>query len=185
MLLKGVSLFLVLLMIYSSVPVSVFATVDLTETQTELVTEEETTEPQTEGEEPGGSIEEELQEYSYAVNEDNTLIITAYNGEEKFVTIPETIDEMTVVAIGDNAFANNTNILEVTIPEGVTEIDESAFADCPQLRNVLVPESVVTISETAFEATANFTILCFEKSYAHTFAKKQELGFKLFTSAEE
>lgn len=68
---------------------------------------------------------------------------------------------------------------------GITEIGEGAFAGCPQLRNVLVPESVATISETSFEATANLTILCFGKSYAHTFAKKQELGFKLITSSEE
>ena len=188
MLLRGISLFLVLLMVYSSVPVPAFATMDLTETtetQTEILTEGETTEPTTEGGETEEPVEEELPEYSYAVNEDNTLVITAYNGEEKFVTIPATIDEMTVVAIGANAFANNTTILEVAIPEGVTEIGESAFAGCPQLRNVLVPESVATIFETSFEPTANLTILCFEKSYVHTFAKKQELGFKLITSAEE
>ena len=42
MLLRGISLFLVLLMVYSSVPVSAFATVDLTElTQTEPSTEGE------------------------------------------------------------------------------------------------------------------------------------------------
>ena len=185
MLLKSVSLFLVLLMIYSSVPVSAFATVDFTDTQTELITEEDTTAPQTEGEEPGEPIEEELPEYSYAVNEDNTLVITAYNGEEKFVTIPATIDEMTVVAIGDNAFANNTTILEVTIPESVIEIGEEAFVGCPQLRNVIIPDTVLSVSDTAFETNCNLTILSFYKSAAYYAAKSAEVDFKIVDTIEE
>ena len=133
MLLKGVSLFLVLLMIYSSVPVSVFATVDFTETQTELITEEETAEPQIEGEEP---IEEELPEYSYTVNEDNTLVITAYNGSDAIVDIPEIIDAKSVTIIGSGAFANNEEILEVTIPDSVTAIESEAFSNCNNISSI-------------------------------------------------
>ena len=137
MLLRSISLFLVLLMIYSSVPVSVFAIGDLTETQTELVTGEETIESQTEGEETEEPIGEEIPEYSYTVNEDNTLVITSYNGKDAVVKIPETIEDKIVKIIGSGAFANNENILDVTIPDSVTTIENEAFSNCNQLVHII------------------------------------------------
>ena len=57
----------------------------------------------------------------------NGLTITGYNGNSATVTIPSTIDGYKVGAIGKQAFANNTTIRTLTIPEKITRIGPEAF----------------------------------------------------------
>lgn len=48
------------------------------------------------------------------------------------------------------AFSNNTNITQVTIPEGFTTIDYSAFENCTNLSSVSIPSSITYIDDSAF-----------------------------------
>lgn len=48
------------------------------------------------------------------------------------------------------AFSNNTNITQVTIPEGFTTIDYSAFENCTNLYSVSIPSSITYIDDSAF-----------------------------------
>lgn len=74
-----------------------------------------------------------------------------YKGD---VTIPASVEykgkKWTVTAIGDNAFANNTEITGVSIPNTVTTIGERAFVICPGLTSIVIPNSVTTIGNMAF-----------------------------------
>ena len=80
---------------------------------------------------------------SLAVQDEFTIesfTLTAYNGdgiekdgEKGVVIIP---DGKNIMAIGERAFADNTKITKVIIPQTVTEIGERAFVGCTNLKEV-------------------------------------------------
>ncbi|MGL4607690.1 MAG: leucine-rich repeat protein [Eubacteriaceae bacterium] len=83
----------------------------------------------------------------------NTATVTSYDGSQGFeIDIPPTVmDGLTsysVTAIGYAAF-EDTGLIRVSIPEGVTTIEDYAFFN-NQLISVTVPEGVTTIGEWAF-----------------------------------
>lgn len=80
----------------------------------------------------------------------STATITKYLGKGSVVEIPESLDGVTVKAIGEVAFSSNEDITEVTIPEGVESIGAEAFLNCPNLEFVDIPDSVTTIEELTF-----------------------------------
>lgn len=49
------------------------------------------------------------------------------------------------------------DVVNVTIPEGITEIGPEAFSDCAWLKTVSLPESVTTIGQAAFMACISLT----------------------------
>lgn len=64
-------------------------------------------------------------DYIYEVD-GNQVSIDKYIGNDTKVAIPETLDGKKVTSIGYEAFCD-TDVVEVTIPEGVTGINGSAF----------------------------------------------------------
>ena len=64
----------------------------------------------------------------------------------------------TVTIIGNAAFANNRNLTEVILQEGVVNIGAQAFQDCRNLRNVVLPSTLTAISYNAFRSCAISTI---------------------------
>ncbi|MDE7213299.1 MAG: leucine-rich repeat domain-containing protein, partial [Anaeroplasmataceae bacterium] len=52
--------------------------------------------------------------------------------------------------IESNAFNNRSNILSITINDGVKSILEYAFQRCSNLTSIIIPDSVETIEEMAF-----------------------------------
>lgn len=83
-------------------------------------------------------------------NNPNGLTITDYTGSTVKLVIPTEIDGKKVTAIGENAFANFTELIEVTVPENVSQIDEGAFYYCDKLENVKLPDGLKKIAEDAF-----------------------------------
>ncbi len=53
--------------------------------------------------------------------------ITAYNGNAVNLIVPEKIDGKTVNAIGDNAFENHSEIVNISIPVTVKDVGSNAF----------------------------------------------------------
>lgn len=91
-------------------------------------------------------------DYEYEVNEDDTVTITRYNGEEKNVTIPSKIDGKQVTTIGGYAFENSRQFLQsVVIPSGVVRIKERAFQYCEKLQTVTLPEGLKVLEDAVFE----------------------------------
>lgn len=62
-------------------------------------------------------------------------IITKYNGTDKNILIPDTIDNKPVKAIGKNSF-KGTSIESVVFPESILSIGDNAFMDCSCLKEV-------------------------------------------------
>ena len=89
-------------------------------------------------------------DFEYTVSESGAEI-TAYNGTDAKVQIPETVDGAKVVSIGNYAFNNCTSLESITIPEGVTKIGYGAFNGCKNLSEVVLPDSLITLDNYAFE----------------------------------
>jgi len=96
-------------------------------------------------------------------------VLEKYNGNEKFVIIPEGVTEIGIRAFAENknitnvvfpasltsvmagAFLRCTGLTSVRIPEGVTLIGSGAFYECTSLVGVTLPESLTRIDEFAFQ----------------------------------
>ena len=72
-----------------------------------------------------------------------------------------------VTNIGDFAFARCTNISSITIPNSVTKIGSSAFAECTLLTSVIIPNSVTSIGHDAFRYCSNLSSVIIGTSVAN------------------
>lgn len=115
---------------------------------------------------------------SFNVNEEGVLTsvegISEINNE---VVIPSRVNDIDVIEIGDNVFADNLfikklvipesvkslgnkmcygakNLEEVVLPNNITVIPDYAFENCSSLTNINIPTSLVQIRANAFSQTA-------------------------------
>lgn len=79
---------------------------------------------------------------------DENGVITAYNGIETELVIPEEVDGIAVVEIGDKAF-DKKGLTSVEIPDTVTIIGEYAFSG-NDLTSMNLPQNLETIKKRAF-----------------------------------
>ncbi len=93
--------------------------------------------------------------YKFNTYHDGTAEIIGYDGSETEIVIPDTINNCTVTSICYSAFADNTTITSVTIPETVTFIDLNAFYGCTNLADITIPDSVEHIN-CRFDSTAYY-----------------------------
>jgi len=95
-------------------------------------------------------------DFNYIINDDdNTITITKYLGEEISPIIPNEIDGKQVTVIGQSAFERNLKIKTVTIPTGVIVISSQAFIFCENLEEISLSETVNEIGSNAFLACTN------------------------------
>jgi len=96
-------------------------------------------------------------EFSYYANDDGTITVSGYNKSDAVMEIPSEIDGKTVTAIADEAFENNSNLTDVTLPEGLLSIGRFAFANCRNLTHIALPDSLEKISDFAFNYCKSLT----------------------------
>jgi len=94
--------------------------------------------------------------FAYSVN-GGTVTITKLLGTDAAVTIPNTIANLPVTSIGDDAFYECNSLKTVTIPDSVTSIGSNAFEYCTSLASVTIPDSVTSIGDLAFESCPSLT----------------------------
>ena len=120
--------------------------------------------------EVGGEPSEKRALFSYRQGEEG-LWLTAYHGDAREVVVPATLEGVPVYGIDENAFAGQTRIVSVVLPEGVKSIGWFAFSGCVSLRSITLPESLSHISYGAFEGCGtSLTISCARDSYAEQYA---------------
>lgn len=108
--------------------------------------------------------------YTYDVDQTSgNATITGYSGTDTSLTIPDTLGGSQgnpgypVTVIGPLAFATQTDLEAVEIPETVTDIQAGAFSGCSALESVIIKNDVNQngvkhIGDSAFDGTAIGTI---------------------------
>lgn len=66
------------------------------------------------------------------------------------LVIPDTIEGVTVKAIGQQAFNNNDTLVSIELPDSVELIDQHAFNNCAVLETVKMPANLMKIESYAF-----------------------------------
>ena len=74
-------------------------------------------------------------DFEYSIK-DNNAIITKYTGAGGALTIPSTMNKLTVTGIAANAFIGRKTLTSVSVPDGITSIGDIAFGDCEKLAKV-------------------------------------------------
>lgn len=129
-----------------------------TEQATEITTEQSTSEESTEE-----TTEEETEETTTQIVGDfaaigSTLFIVNDNGMNTFKEqvdsnkIKEVVIKEGVTFIGDESFADFSEMINITIPSTVTSVGEDAFRNCDKLVSIVLPDSITTLGEGTFAA---------------------------------
>lgn len=74
--------------------------------------------------------------------------LLSYSGNKTCLTIPQTVNGITVKSIGENAFSDS-EITEIILPDTVTLIYNEAFSNCKMLKT-LYSKNASVINEKAF-----------------------------------
>ena len=82
-----------------------------------------------------------------------------------------------VTQIGKGAFLNCSSLTSITIPEGVNAIGPDAFYDCSSLTSITIPESVTSIGLWAFWNCSSLTSITIPESVT-------EIGYQAFDNCD-
>ncbi len=124
---------------------------------------------------PSAGEEEDPLAALFAAEElpDGSLVLTRYRGSSSRPAIPREIGGKTVSAIGDYAFAGNTTVAAITLPDSITSVGahafdtavaltqiefradevalgEGALANCDSLRTVTLPAAQTSLPDQLF-----------------------------------
>ena len=88
--------------------------------------------------------------YTYTLDDANRATITGYSGNATALYIPGEIDGHEVVAIGDRAFENRTDLRTVMIPDSLEKIEFEAFRGCDKLENIKLSENLTIVGYGVF-----------------------------------
>ncbi len=80
----------------------------------------------------------------------DTVEISKYTGSAMNLTIPDTLNGMTVTQIASYAFQNSAGIYYVTLPDTLETIGIGAFLNCSYLMTVVLPASLQTVENYGF-----------------------------------
>ena len=81
------------------------------------------------------------------------IIITAYNGNDRTVTVPESIDGKTVIAIARGAFSNKS-MTELIMSRRMLLIEDGAFVGCSSLETIYYPDGIYYIGNAALDSAS-------------------------------
>lgn len=87
--------------------------------------------------------------FSYNLLANGTYEISEYNGTSTPVTIPSAVNGKPVTQIGDYAFVRQP-LTGVVIPSSIKVIGSSAFLECSNLISVTLNNGLEIISDNAF-----------------------------------
>ena len=76
-------------------------------------------------------------------------------------------------------FSGCVKLQKVNIPKKCTYIGINTFRNCKSLRKLTIPKSVKKIDKTAFRGCKKLTLCVKKGSYAHKYAKKYHIKYKL------
>jgi hypothetical protein len=98
----------------------------------------------------------------YSISE-NAITVTAwaYSGA---VTVPDTINKLSVTTISGYAFSDCTSLTSLTVGNSVTSIGDQAFSNCSGMTNVALGTSITNIGNYAFSGCIGLTTIYIPRS---------------------
>jgi hypothetical protein len=96
-------------------------------------------------------------QFSYTTNNGTITIFGETWLPGGAVTIPSTINGLSVTSIGGGAFEDWFSLTSVTIPDSVTNIADFAFDGCTGLSSVTIGSGLVSIGDWAFASCSSLT----------------------------
>ena len=94
-------------------------------------------------------------EFTYTVLTGNNIAITGYTGTRTEISIPAEIDGYTVLQINAKAFAGNTTLTKVKLPDTVENVDTYVFQNCTALTDFVAGSRMKTVSEGMFDGCSS------------------------------
>lgn len=117
------------------------------------------------------------------VKENGGITLTGYTGKLTSVVIPERIDGLPVLKIGERAFAE-TSVRSVVLPSSCVEVDWFAFLGCYALNTVYISGGVSEIGYGAFDSCSRaLVIYCESDSYAERYARSFGIAYEHINEA--
>lgn len=113
-------------------------------------------------------------------NKDFSQLIAYPSGKNGVYTIPNN-----VTSIGNYAFSNCANLINIAIPDGITSIGYWTFKNCINFTSINIPNNVTNISGAAFDNCPNLTIYCNQNSYAETYAIEEGIPYVIIDNPAE
>ena len=98
--------------------------------------------------------------FTYVTNADNTLMVSGYTGVSGPVTIPTSVNGMTVVGIQAHAFDGNYSLTDVTVPGTVTNIQSWVFFE-DGLTNIVFENGITYLTNDIIVADFNLVNVVF------------------------
>ncbi|MBR4457522.1 MAG: leucine-rich repeat protein [Clostridia bacterium] len=99
--------------------------------------------------------------YTYHVLDDGTAELLTYSGSESTVTLPAYIGGYPVTSLAMGVINNNSGVLSIVIPEGVTSVQDGAFYANYKLTSVIFPSTITYVGGNPFRfctALEKFTV---------------------------
>ena len=88
----------------------------------------------------------------YRIIDDFTASIVSFEDSGKtMVSLPDVIDNHTIVKIGHDCFGENNHVIEISLPPNIMEIQNNAFSGCRKLERINIPASCISIGRYAFQ----------------------------------
>ena len=78
------------------------------------------------------------------------IVITAYNGDDTTVTVPEKIEGKYVTAIAEGAFEGRA-LETLVLSRRILKIEDGAFKNCTALETIYYPDGIYYIGNAAFD----------------------------------
>lgn len=82
-------------------------------------------------------------------------------------------------SVPNQCFKGCSALSSVSLNDSVTSIGNYAFADCPMLTYMIISARVSYIADSAFKNDSNLTLGVWYDSYAHQYAKDNNITYKL------
>ena len=105
------------------------------------------------------------------------------------LTVPASIGDQQITAIGDSCFAFCTDVTMIHLPEGITYIGTDAFWGCENLRGIRLPESVTAIGDYVFDECYSLETVCIPVALTQfgsdLFADCYKLSYVFYTGTAE
>lgn len=107
-------------------------------------------------------------DYTYTITKNNTVTITGYTGSDTALTVPAKLDGSPVTEIAADAFAEQTKLTSVTLPDGLKKIADDAFFNCTSLKTIILPDSVTSLTGAAFSGCTQKITLTLDGNSSYT-----------------